>query len=125
MLQHLSVDSYHLARASFTQHWALLFISWTTWARQDAGIYMSSQEDNIKDNSIPPLPPPMLSELHRINDSEVHIYNIMDVGSFSHTIDHVGERFCTPHLTEFVSAWINLFSHSHKARLVRQSRTGI
>ena len=45
------------------------------------------------------------------------------VGCFSHTIDLVGQRFRTPHLNEFVSAWINLFSHSPKARLTWRSRT--
>ena len=39
---------------------------------------------------------------------------IVDIGCFSHTIDHVGDRFKTPHLTEFISLWINLFSHSPK-----------
>ena len=43
--------------------------------------------------------------------------DVFDVGCFSHTIDHVGERFHIPMLDEFVSAWILLFSHSPKARL--------
>ena len=34
--------------------------------------------------------------------------NIVDVGCFSHTIDHVGEKFETPVLDEFISAWISL-----------------
>lgn len=46
---------------------------------------------------------------------------ILDVGCFSHTIDHVREKFCTPTLIEFVTAWINLFSCSLKARLVQQT----
>ena len=33
--------------------------------------------------------------------------NIADVGCFSHTIDHVGEKFETPVLYEFTSAWIS------------------
>ena len=45
-------------------------------------------------------------------------------GCFSQTIDHVGERFCTPMLDEFISAWILLFSHSPKARLAWRIRTG-
>ena len=49
---------------------------------------------------------------------------VLDVGCFAHTIDLVGQQFCTPHLNEFVSAWINLFSHSPKARLSWRSRTG-
>lgn len=49
---------------------------------------------------------------------------IVDIGCFSHTIDHVGDHFKTPHLTEFISLWINLFSHSPKTRLLWKSRTG-
>ncbi len=41
-----------------------------------------------------------------------------------HTIDHVGEIFCTPILSEFISAWISLFSRSPKARLAWQMHTG-
>ena len=37
---------------------------------------------------------------------------LIDIGCLSHTIDHVGEHFVTPHLTEFISGWINLFSHT-------------
>ena len=39
---------------------------------------------------------------------------LIDIGCFSHTIDHVGEKFETPVLSEFISAWINLFAHSPK-----------
>ena len=35
---------------------------------------------------------------------------LIDIGCFSHTLDHVGENFKTPILNEFISAWINLFS---------------
>ena len=49
---------------------------------------------------------------------------VFDVGCFSHTIDHVGERFHTPALNKFVTAWITLFSHSPKARLAWHTRTG-
>ena len=38
------------------------------------------------------------------------IYNrMMDVGCFSHTIDHVGEKMKTPILNEFMKSWISLF----------------
>ena len=40
--------------------------------------------------------------------------NIVDIGCLSHTIDHVGEKFDTAVLSEFISWWINLFSHSPK-----------
>ena len=49
---------------------------------------------------------------------------ILDIGCFSHTVDHVGDHFVTPVLDEFVSAWVLLFSHSPKSRLVWQSRVG-
>ena len=49
---------------------------------------------------------------------------ILDIGCFSHTIDHVGEKFCILVLNEFVTAWIGLFSRSPKSRLAWQARTG-
>ena len=49
---------------------------------------------------------------------------LIDVGCYSHTINQVGERFSTPTLSEFVSAWLTLFSHSPKTSLLWQERTG-
>ena len=43
---------------------------------------------------------------------------LLDIGCFAHTIDQVGEKFNTPNLNEFTTYWVNLFSHSHKARLL-------
>ena len=43
---------------------------------------------------------------------------LLDIGCYSHTIDHVGDNFKTP------SAWVNLFSWSPKARLLWKSKTG-
>lgn len=34
---------------------------------------------------------------------------ILDVGCFSHTLDHVGEKICTNILAEFVKGWVGLF----------------
>ena len=48
----------------------------------------------------------------------------LDVGYFSHTLDLVGNKFCTHHLTDFSMAWVSLFSHSPKARLVWREQTG-
>ena len=48
---------------------------------------------------------------------------VFDIGCFSHTIDHVGEKFNTPVLKEFTSAWIALFSHSPKNKLPWKSQT--
>ena len=49
---------------------------------------------------------------------------IFDVGCFSHTIDRVGEHFNIPNLTEFVTNWLTLFSHSIKAKFLWKQRTG-
>ena len=49
---------------------------------------------------------------------------LLDVGCFSHTIDHVGDRFCTPVLSEFGVAWVSLFAHSPKTRLLWREQTG-
>lgn len=37
---------------------------------------------------------------------------LIDIGCFSHTLDLVGSKFVVPHLNNFMSAWVNLFSHS-------------
>lgn len=49
---------------------------------------------------------------------------LLDVGCFSHTLDLVGSKFCTPNLMEFTMAWVSLFSHSPKARLMWREQTG-
>ena len=49
---------------------------------------------------------------------------LLDVGCFSHTIDHVGERFHTPTLSEFGMAWVSLFAHSPKTRMLWREQTG-
>ena len=50
--------------------------------------------------------------------------NVLDVGCFSHTLDHVGGRFQTPNLSEFATAWLMLFAHSPKAKLLWKEQTG-
>ena len=50
--------------------------------------------------------------------------DLLDIGCYSHTIDHVGEKFVTPSLDEFGKAWTGVFSHSPKARLLWRERTG-
>ena len=35
--------------------------------------------------------------------------SIVDIGCFSHTIDHVGSCFDTPTLSDFITLWISLF----------------
>ena len=50
--------------------------------------------------------------------------NILDVGCYSHTLDHIGEHFNVPHLEEFTRLWISLFSHSPRTRLEWKNETG-
>ena len=50
--------------------------------------------------------------------------DMLDVGCFSHTLDHVGERFNTPVLHEFSRLWIVLLSRSSKARVAWKSFCG-
>ena len=50
--------------------------------------------------------------------------DVLDVGCFSHTLDLVGRKVNAPHLSEFVMAWVSLFSHSPKARLLWKKQTG-
>lgn len=48
---------------------------------------------------------------------------LIDVKSFSHMIDHVGGCFQTPTLSEFITLWVCLFSHSPKTVLLWKSKT--
>ena len=41
-----------------------------------------------------------------------------DITCFSHMLNRVGEHFSTPILSQFTSAWISLFSHSSKTKLL-------
>ena len=50
---------------------------------------------------------------------------MFDIGCFSHTLDHVGEKLKTPILDKFVSGWINIFSRSPKTKLAWKTRTGL
>jgi hypothetical protein len=49
---------------------------------------------------------------------------LVDVGCFSHTLDLVGGKFTTPHLSSFMVWWISLFSHSPKSMLLWKEKTG-
>ena len=50
--------------------------------------------------------------------------DLIDIGCLSHTIDHVGEKFDTPVLAEFISSWISLFAHSPKNKALWREQTG-
>ena len=58
-----------------------------------------------------------------MNTLKIVYPSIVDVGCFSHTLDHVGSRFNTSTLSGFITLWINLFSHSPKTRLLWKTRT--
>ena len=49
---------------------------------------------------------------------------LIDIGCFSHTLDLVGEKFSTPHLSAFTIWWVSLFSHSPRSKLLWKERTG-
>ena len=51
-------------------------------------------------------------------------HNILDVGSFSHTLDLVGEKFKTPVLSTFCTMWLPLFLHSPKTKAPWKEQTG-
>jgi hypothetical protein len=50
--------------------------------------------------------------------------NMIDIGCYSHTIDLVGVKFCTPNLDSFIRLWVSLFAHSPRAGLWWKDRTG-
>ena len=50
--------------------------------------------------------------------------NLVDIGCFSRTLDHVGEKMETPILDEFLKAWISLFAHSPKSKIAFKTQTG-
>ena len=54
------------------------------------------------------------------------IYNqVVDIGCFSHTLDHIGEHMHTPILHKFLKDWVNLFSRSLKTCLLWKEKTGL
>ena len=50
--------------------------------------------------------------------------NVMDVISFSLTINNVGFHFVSRVLDTFFRHWVNLFAHSYNAKLLWKERTG-
>ena len=48
---------------------------------------------------------------------------MLDIGCFLHTLDLVGDKICTPHLSEFMLSWNSLFSHSVKAKILWKEQT--
>ena len=54
------------------------------------------------------------------------VYNeLLDVGCFSHTLNHVGKRMNKPILHDFCNTWIALFSRSPRSCLLRRTQTDL
>ena len=54
------------------------------------------------------------------------VYNeLLDVGCFSHILNHVGERMNTPILHDFCNTWIALFSRSPRSCLLWRTQMGL
>ena len=51
--------------------------------------------------------------------------HILDIGCFSHTLDHVGEKMYTPVLDKFAKVWIGMFSRSRKSKLAWRTKTNL
>ena len=51
--------------------------------------------------------------------------NLVDIGCFSHTLDHVGEKMPTPNLEKFMKSWVSLFAHSARSRNAIKATTGL
>ena len=50
--------------------------------------------------------------------------SLIDIGCFSHTLNHEGEAFNTSVLTDLMYSWITLFGDSPKTRLMWKSQVG-
>ena len=50
---------------------------------------------------------------------------ILDIGCFSHTLDHVGEQMNTPVPDKFIKGWIQIFSRSPKTKLAWKTSTNL
>ena len=58
-----------------------------------------------------------------VNNVAVSSYAVLypsaiDIGYFSHTLSHVGEKFNVPILAKFMKHWERMTQHSHKACLL-------
>ena len=50
--------------------------------------------------------------------------NLVDIGCFNHTLDHVGEKMATPNLEKFMKSWVSLVAHSARSRNAFKATTG-
>ena len=78
----------------------------------DANNLLASMRDRVSSNGV------------AMKTLKVLCPNLVDIGCFSHTIDRVGENFYNPILHEFVIAWVSMFSHSPKAKLLWKELKG-
>jgi hypothetical protein len=57
-----------------------------------------------------------------MNTIKVIYPNMLDVGCFSHALDHVGDKFQTPVLESFISSWIMLFPIAQNLNVYGRNR---
>ena len=66
----------------------------------------------------------LLACMRDVRKLKIVFPKLVDIGCFSHTIYHIGERFNTPVLNDFMKTWIGIVSRSTKSRLAWQTKTG-
>ena len=49
---------------------------------------------------------------------------LVDISCYSHALNRVGDHFEAPHLAEFTTLWMSLFSHSSQTKFLWKSQTG-
>lgn len=59
-----------------------------------------------------------------INTLSIMYPMALDIGCFSHTLCHAGEKFKVPTLDKFMKHWEQMFKHSHKSQLQWREQTG-
>ena len=50
--------------------------------------------------------------------------NLVDIGCFSHALDHVGEKMVMPNLQKFMKSWVSLFAHNACSSIAFKAITG-
>ena len=90
-----------------------LIVSLTTELGIESDLLIAAMRDRASVNNV------------AISTLSIVFPKVLDIGCFSHTLDHVGEHMKIPVLESFLKGWIGLFSSSPKAILAWNSLTGI
>ena len=90
-----------------------LIVSLTTELGIESDLLIAAMHDRVSMNNV------------AIRTLSIAFPKVLDIGCFSHTLDHVGEHMKIPVFEEFLKGWIGLFSRSPKARLAWSSLTGV